>query len=387
VQYRKKILFISEAHFIKRFIQATALNIKEETGVQIDCFIVAPIDQQMFRSLSEVFDHVYVNKYPSGLVKKIPRLRVFQGIYGLRKLAKSLPEYDIVHIHYHHYYYSYFTPIIRNKTKMFFVSFFGSDFNETGTFGHKRNQKSLKYVDGVFANSETFLKQITTRYAISGNGKHTGILIQLMNSFGSFNKFLATHTKESEKKSWNFEKNVIVCGYNAAAIVRHDIIIDSLKKIEAQLAGYNVIFPMTYGDDTGERKGRVKQALSTCNFDFMILDSYLPTGKIQSLCLAADIFIHIQSVDSMSSSLLEHLVAGTVVITGKWLPYNSLIEKGIYFVEIESPHDLAGTLTSVIGNMEYHKNKCVHNKEIILDMMSWDTIKKNWYKYYELAES
>ena len=85
--------------------------------------------------------------------------------------------------------------------------------------------------------------------------------------------------------------------------------------------------------------------------------------------------------------MLEHLAAGSVVITGKWLPYSSLVEKGVYFIEMETPLDLSRVLSNVLDNLEDHRNKSKVNREIILNMMSWDSIKTNWYKYYELEQN
>jgi len=39
MQSRKKILIISEAHLIKRFVEATVSKIKEEPGARFDCFV------------------------------------------------------------------------------------------------------------------------------------------------------------------------------------------------------------------------------------------------------------------------------------------------------------------------------------------------------------
>jgi glycosyltransferase involved in cell wall biosynthesis len=207
-----------------------------------------------------------------------------------------------------------------------------------------------------------------------------------MESFTSFGSFLNNNTISSAKKLWQLEKKVIVCGYNASNIVRHEMIIDSLNVIKSNLSNYKVIFPMTYGDRSNERKILVKEKLKKTSFDSLVLENFLTIEKLQALRLCADVFIHIQERDQMASSMLEHLAAGSVVITGKWLPYDNLIEKGVYFIRIEKPEDLSGILSQVIDNLQEHKNKSKVNREIILEMMSWDSIKKNWFKYYRLEE-
>lgn len=386
MQKNKRILIISEAHLIKTFIQGTVERLKKETGAYFDCFIVTKIDVETYNSLKEVFGVVYANEYPKEYLEKVPKARTIQAIYGLRKLAKSLENYDIIHIQFHHYYYSYFTPIIRSKTKKFLLTFFGSDFNGIGDFRHRHNQKTVNLVDGIFTTNLTLLDKVLSRYKVSKTEKTTGILIPLIDNFVSFEKFLANYDSFYSKELLGLRKKVIACGYNAAPIVRHEKIIDALNKIENQLQDYQVIFPMTYGSGGAKIRMIVKDRLNESSLDYLVIEDFLTTEKLQALRLATDIFIHIQERDQMASSMLEHLAAGSVVITGKWLPYGSLIEKGLYFISMETPEELPQVLSRVIDNLEVYKNKCGVNREIILDMMSWNSIKKNWYQYYELEQ-
>lgn len=119
----KRILIISEAHLIKTFVLPTIKKLKAETDGLFDCFIVSPVSKIDREILEKVFDHVFANDHPKGIIAKIPRVRAFFGRYGRKMLARSLPEYDVAHIHFHHYYFSYFTPIIRQKARKFYITF------------------------------------------------------------------------------------------------------------------------------------------------------------------------------------------------------------------------------------------------------------------------
>jgi glycosyltransferase involved in cell wall biosynthesis len=386
MQDRKRILIISEANLIKTFIQPMIKKLKEETGVHFDCCITTSIDGETRNSLLEDFENVFANKYPKGFIKTLPKVRFFQFIFGLRRLARSIPDYDIVHIHYHHYYFAFITPIIRRKAKKFFLTFFGSDFNQISNLQHKFNQKTVNLVDGIFVASEIFMDKILTRYHVSKSKKRTGILIPLMNSFISFERFLLNHDIYKAKQLIGVQKKVITCGYNAAPIVRHEMIIDALNKIDNKLHDYQIIFPMTYGNRAAEMRSIVKEKLKRSPLDSLVLENFMTIEKVQALRLATDIFIHIQERDQTSSSMFEHLAAGSVVITGKWLPYQDLIDKGAYFISMESPEDLAQVLSQVLDNLEDHKSKSKVNRKIILEIMSWDSIKGNWYKCYDLEQ-
>ena len=208
----------------------------------------------------------------------------------------------------------------------------------------------------------------------------------MMDNYVSFADFLNNYTNCSAKKVWHFEKGVIVCGYSAGALMQHSKIIDGLKKVEDKLKNFKTVFPMTYGWNAKNTRAMVKAKLHPCQFDSQILEDFLPVNSLHALRLAADIFIVIPSTDQLAASLLEHLAAGSVVITGSWLPYKSLMELGIYCVTIDSPGDLPNALNDVLDNLDEHKKKSRVNREIILTMMEWCSIKNNWYKAYQLEE-
>ena len=102
----KRILVISEAHLIKTFVQSTIIKLKDEQNLKFDCFITTTVGEDVKKSLQLVFENVYVNEFPKGAIKQIPKVRVLQAIYGMRQIAKNLPAYDIIHIHFYYYYYA-----------------------------------------------------------------------------------------------------------------------------------------------------------------------------------------------------------------------------------------------------------------------------------------
>ena len=383
----KRILIISEAHLIHNFVLTTVKKIKEETGARFDCLITTTVDENARLTLTRDFENVFVNEYPKGLISKIPKIRLLQNIYGLRKLAGKLPEYDIVHIHFYYFYYAFFTPIIRKKTRLFFLTFFGSDYYRINNLRHHINKRSLHIFDRVFAINEMMLQDVAKRYDLITKQVETGILIFMMDSFVSFQTYLNNNTGCSAKKFWKFEKGVIVCAYSAGALMQHSLIIDGLKKVENKLKNFEMVFPMTYGWNAKKMRVMVKEKLRSSSFDSRVLEDFLPAEALQALRLAADIFIVIPSTDQLAASMLEHLAAGSVVITGKWLPYKSFMELGIYCIMIDTPEDLAGALKEVLDNLEDHKSKSKVNREIVLKLMQWGNIKKNWFKYYELEQN
>ena len=380
----KRILVISEAHLIKTFVQSTIIKLKEEQNLKFDCFITTTVGEDAKKALQSVFENVYINEFPKGAIKQIPKVRVLQAIYGMRKIAKNLPTYDIIHIHFYYYYYAYIAKYLRLKTKRLVVTFFGSDFYTPSNWQHNLNKKSLRLFDGLYGISEVMLANLVKKYELDTSRTETAILTFMMTTFISFESFLKSNTKEQADRLWGVNGKTIVCGYSAGSIMQHHAIIKALKPVKNKLSDFKVIFPMTYGWRGEENRQKVKQELEPLRLDTRILENYLPMHELQSLRLATDIMINVPSTDQLAASMLEHLAAGSVVITGSWLPYDSLFAKGVYAIVINSVEELPNALSEVIDNFEFHKAKSKANRQIILKMMNWNTIRNNWYKAYRL---
>lgn len=383
----KRILIVSEAHLIHTFVTPTITKLKSEAIVLFDCFIVSPLNVTERKKLEQTYDRVYSNEYKNYPLSRVLKLGTLISFFNLRRVSSGLPYYDVVHINYHHFYFAYFSSILRRKAKKLYVTFFGSDFNQVGEYTHRQNLKTLRISDGVFTTNPMLLKKVIARYKLENEEIKRNTLFPLMATFEIFERFLVEHTVEDAKLQFGVDKTVVTCGYSAAKIVRHEKIIEALVENRSLLGDCTVVFPMTYGSGGELTRGLVRQRLVELEIDAKVLDQYLSIEEVQYLRLATDIFVHIQSRDQFSASMLEHLAAGAVVITGKWLPYESLVEGGAYLVLLNHEDELASVLSEVIKNLESHKVKSRVNKEVVFDLVKWENIRQNWLEYYGLKHS
>lgn len=382
----KHILIVSEDHLIRTFLLPAIRYLKLETQVTFDCFIINGINYQKAQSLSEDFGEVFTNPYPRGFLKRIPKIRFFGTVFGLWKVSGTLPQYDIVHINFHHYYLAAIVPRLREKATKLYVTFFGSDFNQAAWYRHLGNRFTVRRSDGIFTTNPTLLKQIVLKYKLASLPLVKDTIFPLLESFITYREFLETHTRELAKEAINAKKKILVCGYNASPITNHEYIINALVKSKDHLENYKVIFPMTYGTRAEETRSSVMKAMSKSSLDFLILDQYLSLTQLHLLRLAADIFINVPSRDQMSASMLEHLASGSVVITGKWLPYETLIENGIILYLVEHYTQLSDVLNNTIENLDAYQTASVKNRDLVMKMTDWDQIKQKWIKYYDLYQ-
>jgi hypothetical protein len=92
--------------------------------------------------------------------------------------------------------------------------------------------------------------------------------------------------------------------------------------------------------------------------------------------------LQLQITDQFSGSMQEHLFARNVVITGSWLPYDTLKEKGSYFIEIDKVEDLNDVLPDVINNFSTYEQRTTNNPGVITELSSWGKNIKQWAEMY-----
>jgi hypothetical protein len=80
--------------------------------------------------------------------------------------------------------------------------------------------------------------------------------------------------------------------------------------------------------------------------------------------------------------MLEHLFSRNVVITGSWLPYGSLKEKGVWFIEIDKIPELSSVLTTVINEYEQYAQKTINATKVIPGLALWEKNIKDWVSLY-----
>jgi len=380
----KKVLIVSESHLIKTFVSPTLSRLKNEHNVLFDCFIISPISSEDRLTHSRTFNHVVSNEYINGSLTKIRKIGILFSFFNLWNISRNLRQYDIIHIHYHHWYIALISKVLRRKCSKLIISFFGSDFNEISKFHHLCNKWSISLADTVCATNPVFLSKIFNYYNLDVKRKASSILFPLMSSFSEFEEFLKKNDSLMAKQELKLDKKIVTCGYNGAKIVQHQAIWTSIVKSKIRKEEYKIVFPMTYGTGKAESIKYLKESIAEYKFDVLIIEDFLVINDLRRLRLATDIFIHIQTRDQFSASMLEHLAAGSVAIIGKWLPYGLLIEKGVYAVWINSPDELTEALNNVISNIQMHKDRTSVNRQIILDLVDWNNIKKDWVKAYNL---
>ncbi len=142
---------------------------------------------------------------------------------------------------------------------------------------------------------------------------------------------------------------------------------------------------MNYGHAPDNYVNSVKKVLSEINCESLILTEFMNDAEIAVLRAATDIFIHAQTTDALSASVLECLYAGAILINPIWIRYDELIDNEIEYVEFAEFINLPNIILKCINNVS--KNTINSNRAKLRELYSWDILAKMWRKLYGLDEN
>ena len=78
----------------------------------------------------------------------------------------------------------------------------------------------------------------------------------------------------------------------------------------------------------------------------------------------------------------ECFYANAVIINGSWLHYKDIENAGAYFLSFNSFDHLPDLLLNVIESIDLHKQMSAINKQVMLEMCSWDRWRQDWRSLY-----
>jgi len=312
---------------------------------------------------------------------------IIRFFHFLRSLGKILRKYndsyfDIIHIHYYVYYIALLKSAFLHCGKKIVISIWGSDFYKAKK-RHIAIQKILlpSVARISFSNPKTreaFLERFGIKYEKVSTICRFGLF-----PLDELQKIEHT-SKTKAKQLLGIEENkiAITCGYYANRIFQHVRIIRQIRQLPEELIKRIVlIFPFTYGDRSVYALAVEKEA-KEARIPFFSFRQQLNDERIALLRKASDILIHLPFSDQFSGTMQEYIYADNAIISGKWLPYEPLEEKGIKLIKIGCVDELLPTLQETINHIDKYRftNNC--NKKAIMELSSWQANFPKWVKFY-----
>lgn len=300
-------------------------------------------------------------------------------IISLRRSLKKLCKYDYIHIHSANITWLLVMDILKKKSSKVILTYYGSDYYRT-----------QQYKLWIFKIYNWLVDEITftsKRMQYDVLRKNRKILVKSrvikfgVDVFNSIDRKLTRGKKKFKKESdINPEHIVLTVGYNATKEQNHIEVLNILEKIKTSkmLPDFTVVLPLNYGDE------KYKEfLLDNINYSYPIVVSteFLTHDKISELRCLSDIMIHVQNSDQFSSSVLEYIYAGNVLINGTWLEYIELKEWGIKFEEVGSVSMLNEKIVEVVQSLGSYKN-FDYDRRILKQKMTWESVCSEWRSLY-----
>lgn len=316
--------------------------------------------------------------------ERLRHIYCFRTMVEFQAILEQLPVYDSMQLLWIEHEWAYFCDLIRAKAKHLNLNVGGSDFYRAGVEEREFKRKLIACADVVSAETVGTCQEFEGYYGEDVKGKISllpfGIeVLEYINEAESTNR-----NDIKEKFHIPLGKLVVTCGHNANAAHQHMKIIDALDKLQKDIKEQIVcVFPMTYPQGEEQYISDIDNRLKETGLNYLILTEFMDFQDMAEYALISDLMLHVQTTDQLSSTMLEEMYAGSIVIAGSWLPYQSLREMGIFFLDVDTISEVTATLEEVITNIEEYRNKCEGNKELVWKHSSWDELAFKWHALWE----
>ncbi|HRO75146.1 MAG TPA: hypothetical protein PLP27_03230 [Crocinitomicaceae bacterium] len=327
----------------------------------------------------------YRNLYPSILNGFL--LKLYIRFSRKRIIQKIIRKSDIVDIQWCGHYYADYMEVIKENSHKVIATLFGSDFYRNTLEEKQIQSKIFEYADKVVIGpnmKEDFMKYFPLFESKIEFGQYGSARLDIIDELNTEN----ANREIRQKYDVSLDKLITTVGYNAKSEQQHILFLDLLMQLsEEEKSKIILLLPLTYGGKE-EYKQLLREKLDTLNIDYLWIDRSLTTGEkwltdieLAEIRIMSDITVNIQTTDALSSSVKEALLAGDVVITGKWLPYEIYEDIDAFIIRCEK-EKLVETYRDVIKNYSTYQMRTSQNKSIMLNFASWKKLTSEFINRY-----
>lgn len=308
---------------------------------------------------------------------------IYQGYQDLKNILSHIPFQNVIQCLWIERDFSYFATDIREKCNWLNLNVGGSDFYRADEKEKDYKRAIIELADNITAENKETVNKFVDYYGSDILGK-MGVLpfgVQVL-EYIKEQKNIPLYEIKSEF-DMPLDKIIISCGHNAHEAHQHKKMIEQLEMLPDRIKErICLVFPMTYPSNRQNYIAEIKEWLDKGEIQYRIITKFMNFEEMARYALASDVMIHVQITDQLSSTMLEQMYAGNIVIAGNWLPYETLREKGIEFFSIDSIEKLALSISCIIDNFNVYKEKCSKNSKVVYSIASWNYVAKMWYKLW-----
>ncbi len=298
-------------------------------------------------------------------------------------LRKAGGGYDVIHVFYLSAIWGALSSALRGQGKRLVVSLFGSDIYRSSRPLRIFQTRLLSEAHRVTAANDDTLNAAVRLVGLDRS--RTTIVRFGLRPLEHIERLLDSGSRTDHKRSLgiDLERMVVAVGYNASPNQRHAAIIRALASMPAELrARVHLVVPMTIGG-TAAYIAEVDQLLVRSGLSFRLFTTMMSDEELARLRLATDIMVQVQPTDQLAGAMQEHLAAGSVVITGAWLPYGVLRDAGVRFWTVPDLDGLSGALVAALRELPQRERECAGNTTPIMELSAWSRTAPRWSALYD----
>ena len=371
---------------IREFI----VNLKKKNPQVEISLLTTGLKDDFIEDIKQSVDHMVVLRQRSRM--RIPHLAgLLNKVYYYWAFLKLYfrGHFDIVDIHYPTPYVRQAMPILKRLTPNIVITPWGSDVMRVD------DEKNIKYLTQIYSQAS---------HVTVGRDSQIGQVI--MSKFnvnpskmvklgwgGEFFDFIQEHsnniTTEDAKARFGLGgRYVITCGYNTQQAQRHEDIMKAISCVKTQLPNnLTILIPSTYVpyDSLSEQKRQyvdsLKEKGKALGLDVTIVQEHLDLVDLLKLRMATDIFVHVQSSDAGSRSVMEYVFCNKKIVHGAWISYAYLEDyKPSCYFPVNQMEDLGAV---ILKASQSQINDLPHEVKTIILERGWNHKMAQWNSFFE----
>lgn len=360
-----------------------------ECNVMVLCAFYSSYVVQLVKNCKKRLPHISFSilsnskKYANDVSEYADHIYVYHSYAELKGILKKLPKYFVFQMLWIENTWVYFRELIRKKCDKLNLCVGGSDLYRANKSECIYKEKLIRIADNISAENdrtiEDFLRvypEVRSKICFANFGIEG---LDYLRKYDGLSKRILKH-----KLGFPKDKIIVACGYNANPAHQHCQIIKALNEMkESDKNRIFLLFLMTYPDNQEVYISMVNNELRKTHIDYAIIKDYMQAKEMSKYEICTDILITMQTTDQLSSTMLENMYCGNIVIAGAWLPYEMLRNKGINYLSINRFDELPQLLAEVVANKESYNLWCSKNKDKVYDISSWDNVVEKWRKLWE----
>ena len=284
-------------------------------------------------------------------------------------------DFDVLDIHY---FSKYYVDLLNKTSKPFKITVWGSDFYREIPKWLERKRDVYKKAKVIQVETITVEKDlIEYEPTLIGKVRVCNFGVDILDEID-----FCSRKEDNNLIARKDNQIVLTCGYNGSISQQHLKIFEQIGRLNNDIKKRILVcVPVTYGLTMAYEK-QIRQVLNDIKVEYCLIKDRLSELDLAKLRVESDIVINIQTTDSLSSSLLQHLYAGSILLLGKWLPTETYDSYGLYYHVVET-ETIANQLEVVISDLQTEKYSCKQNHDIVKSFATWESVGNKQKEIYK----